>query len=141
MEIKFPIVLEGREVQSQGASMVSSCVDSLPDWKMPDFLLCPYMVGREGKKRETECTYKPTSSMVSLLRRTLILMYWGPILRTSFDLDYLLRKFGSSGGGWGGQITIQFIAKFFPFGQKTHTCVRYSFWIFKASPLKQSLPN
>ena len=41
--------------------------------------------------------------------------------------------------GGEGQITIQFIAKFFPFGQKTHMCVRCSFWIFKASQLTFSM--
>ena len=61
--------------------------------------------------------------MVSLLRRTLNLMYWGPILRTSFDLDYLLTKFGSSGGGWGGADHNSVHSKILSFwSEDTHVC-------------------
>ena len=48
--------------------------------------------GREGEGggRGKRSAHKLTSSMVSLLMRTLNLLYCGLTLRTSFDLNYLL---------------------------------------------------
>lgn len=125
----------------------------------------PTWQGERGRKgqgggRGKWSAHKLTSSVVSLLMRTLNLMYWGPTLRTSFDLNYLLidpiskchhrwgqfqhMKFGSSVGGWGGADHNSVHSKILSFwSEDTHSVCLVQFLNFQSFPTKavSSQPN